>query len=345
MINRPGIFAMAALFFLAISTASKGAEEIYLTDDREEPGKIFQILSEVPGRPDPFVWPKYFRESGGVHAVAFAGYGYAFFLDANRFDIYETNGVTEDRVFTHSTYVRDLDYDSRSRLYFSESSGSRADGIIYFLNPHTGRTTRAFNVPLDQVGGRWTGNFAFDPADRLFVSSGSTVPASIYEFEGGRFHRHFTHDEPIAGFDFVDDNTLYFTNDRQTLYELRDFEHLSVKQEYAGAESLSDVAIVNVPERGSCHLSGRVRGGEELWPITYVEAYGPNLVWRRSAGAALRVAGDGRYSFRNLPVGRYRIRTDIHGDTPVGFEPESHTVKLSKGGNKYRLHIPIRMAR
>ena len=326
MINRHGVLAMAALLCSTIGPASYGAEEIYLTDARESPGKIFQILSDAPGRPEPFVWPKYFRSSGGVHAVGFAGYGFAYFLDANRFDIYKTDGVSEDKVFTHSTYVRDLDFDSRSRMYFSESSGSRDDGVIYHLNPHTSRTTRAFTIPLDQVGGSWAGHFAFNSVDRLFVSSGNISPASIYELEGGRFRRRFTHDEPITGFAFVDDRTLYFTNYRQTLYELRDFEHLSVKQEYAGAEWLSDVAIVSVPEGGACQLSGRVSGGEELWPITYVEAYGPNVIWRRSAGAPVRVAGDGRYSFRNLPVGRYRVRTDIHGDTPVGFEPESHTV-------------------
>lgn len=340
MTNRSSISAMAASLFLVISTASYGADEIYLTDGRETPGKIFQILRDVPGRPGPFVWPKYFRTSGSVHAVAFAGYGFAYFLDANKFDIYKTDGVAEDRIFTHSTYVRDLDFDSRSRMYFSESSGSRDDGIIYHLNPHTGRTTRAFTVPLAQVGGSWAGHFAFDPADKLFVSSGNITPASIYELEGGRFRQRFTHDEPITGFAFVDDNTLYFTDYQQTLYELRDFEHLSVKQEFADAEWLSDVAIVSVPEGGACHISGRVSGGEELWPITYVEAYGPNLVWRRSAGEPVRVAGDGRYSFRNLPVGRYRIRTDIHGDTPVGFEPESRTVNCPRAVSNIDFTFP-----
>ena len=320
------VFSVLVLIYFSVSSTSFAAEEIYLADAKETPGKIFQILADRPGRPGPFLWPKYFRDSGSIHAVAFAGYGPAYFSDANRYDIYKTDGISEDRVFTHSTYVQDLAFDSRSRLYFSESSGASDNGVIYHLNPHTGRATRFATVPLDEVGGSWSGHFAFNSSDRLFVSSGNRSPGSIYEYVSGHFRQRFTHDEPITGFTFKDGRTVYFTNHSKKLYELQDFRHLSVKHEERGAEWLNDVALVRVPDGGKCELSGRVSGGEGLWPVTFVEAYGPNVIWRRSAGDSIRVTGDGTYNFRNLPVGRYRVRTDIHGGTPVGFEPESHTV-------------------
>jgi len=265
-------FAVLFLITFIVSSNAFSAEEIYLADANETPGKIFQILVDRPGRPGPFLWPIYFRNSGNVHAIAFAGYGPAYFTDANRFDIYKTDGVSEDRVFTHSTYVRDLAFDSRGRLYFSEASGARENGVIYNLNPHTGRITRFMIVPLNEVGGSWAGHFAFDSSDRLFISSGNRTPASIYEYVSGHFRQRFTHDEPITGFTFVNDQTLYFTNYRQKLYELRNFRNHSVKHEERSAEGLNDVALVRVPDGGICQLSGRVSGGEDLWPYTYVEA-------------------------------------------------------------------------
>jgi hypothetical protein len=319
-------FVVFTLVSVGICSESFSAEEIYLTDARENPGKIFQILHDRPGRPGPFLWPMYFRKSGQILAVAFAGYGSAYFTDANRSNIYKTDGVSEDTIYTHNTYVRDLAFDSRSRLYFSESSGAHGNGVIYGLNQHTGKVSRFVTVKLDEIGGFWAGHFAFDSSNRLFISSGNRAPGSIYEYVGGHFRRRFTHSESITGFAFVDNRTLYFTNYRQKLYELREFRHLTVNHEDSRVQWLNDVAFVRVPEGGKCQISGRVTGGEDLWQMTFVEIYGPNVIWRKSAGNSIRVTGSGSYNFRNRPVGRYRVRTDVHGDTPAGFEPESHTV-------------------
>lgn len=326
MMKKILLFPILILFIILLYGQSQAGEEVYLADAKITPGKIFQILSAMPGHPGPFLWPKYFRPSGNIHAIAFHKYGPAYFVDANRYDIYKTDGVTEEKIFTHTTYIRDIAFDSRGRMYFSEASGAGADGVIYHLNQHTGQKTRFVSVPRNSVDGFWSGHFAFNQQDQLFISSGNRTPASIFAYAGGHFQKLYTHHEPITGFAFVDNRTLLFTNHRQQLYELRIFRDRTPYHEAESAQWLNDVAVVQVPESGACEISGRLLGGNELWPLTHIEAFGPNVVWRRPPGHSVRVDGGGRYTIRNLPVGRYRVRTDIRGDTPVGFDPESRTI-------------------
>jgi hypothetical protein len=215
-------------------------------------------------------------------------------------------------------------------MYFS-AIGSE-EGVIYHLNHHTGTATRVVDLPFrsvaNQTRGFWNGYFAYSPSNKLFLSIDSPQPggSSIYEYQNGQLRKRFTHRERITGFTFIDENTIYFTNSTNRVFQVSNFTDVSIRHEERAGRMLNDVELLKVPEQGTCTISGRLQGGNELWPLTSVQALGPNVLWRTSPGSSIRVSSDGSYILRNLPNGRYRISTDIRGDTMSGFKPRERMV-------------------
>ncbi len=261
-------------------------DEVYVVDARARPGAIFQVVN-VPGHGGAkTLRPVYERPSLGLSALACHGCGSFCLADANTKQICTTDGTREEALHSHERRIRDIAYDPRGRLFFSEATGQESDGTIYLLNRHAGEAEVFATVPLDQVGGHWAGHFAFDPEGRLFVSSGNFRPASLYELRNGRFVPRFTRDGPITGFAFADDHTLFFTGQSRELWKLKGFKEVSLVHEDDRVEWLTDVALVFLPDETPCRISGRLWGGEPLWPVCTAEAAGPNVFWRRVEGGS-----------------------------------------------------------
>ena len=98
-----------------------------------------------------------------------------------------TGWSAESVIYTHNTYVRDIafafDRNGDLGLYFSEATGAGGDGKIYKLDGAS--AVLYYPVKLSNVGGYWSGDFAFDSDGNLYLSSGNRVPASIYMVESG----------------------------------------------------------------------------------------------------------------------------------------------------------------
>lgn len=296
--------------------------DVLLADSRVTPGAIYRVAE----RPFHFPVREYERGTGGIRSIAVArGGGWIYFVDGSSSAIIRTNGRSERVAYRHTTYVRDLAFDSDGRLYFSEATGAGGDGVIFRLNVDF-EAEEFVKVPLEEVDGYWAGNFAFDPDDRLYISSGNRVPAAIYAYTEGSFERRYPFNEPITGFVFQNARKILFTNHRQRLYALEGFSVRSVELEHDRFEWLSDVALVpDPPASGPCSISGRLVGGEELWSITTVTIRGPDLFWRSMEGTD--VGDDGAYRVTGLPQGHYWISTDIRADVGRGFEPEQEEVE------------------
>lgn len=126
-----------------------------------------------------------------IHAFAVGRDGRQYYLNRNGRDLVQADRGGETKVFTHTTYVRDLALDEDDDIYFSEASGGASDGKIYRLVPATdralARAERFYTVDVKRIAGGWGGNFAFgrDAMGRvdthtLYLSSGNSKPAFIY---------------------------------------------------------------------------------------------------------------------------------------------------------------------
>lgn len=316
------------------STTCLAWEEMYIIDLKEAPGKILEVKS-VSWRRDPILHPVYTRKSEGIFTIAFHNYSSPCFVDLSHMNIYSTNGLTEEHVFSFNTPIQDLDYDSRGRIYFSTVGGDR--GVIYYLNRHSGESDKFIEFSVESIAqktmGFWNGYFAFSHDDKLFLSIDDDQPegSSIYEYEQGNLVKRFSHRETIRGFTFVDDQkTIYFANGGNRVYALKRFSDLSVKHQESAGRMINDVEFVIVPERGDGAISGRLNGGRQLWNQTSVHALGPNVFWRLLRNSSARVSDSGSYALHNLPNGRYRVSTDIRGDTVAGFNPRYRMVNCGK---------------
>jgi hypothetical protein len=94
-------------------------------------GEIFELIMWPPTQPKPFAKPVYTSKVGGISSIAIGPDGLMYYVDANRFDIYRTNGSFTNQAFQHTTYIHDLAFNAQGVLFFSESSGSGNDGKIY----------------------------------------------------------------------------------------------------------------------------------------------------------------------------------------------------------------------
>jgi len=125
-----------------------------------------------------------------LHAFAVGRDGRQYYLCWNEPSLVQVDKDGEKRIFSHTTYVRDLALDEDDNIYFSEASGAGAAGKIYRLVPATleaaPRVELLYTVDPGKVSGYWGGNFAFGrnatgkvDTNTLYLSSGA-VPASIY---------------------------------------------------------------------------------------------------------------------------------------------------------------------
>ncbi len=183
----------------------------YLADGGNPVGRIYEVrdgrLREI-----------YRRKSGRLYSVAVAPNGIFYFSNANDNHIYKLKGNTEIKVYTHTTYTRDVEFDSQGRLYFSESTGAGGDGIIYRLEGN--RATPYYRVRLKDVGGFWAGNFAFDSTGSLWLSNGNKILASLYKVVNSKPRRMFNSGGSISGFAFTRGGELLYTDWRQTVHRL-----------------------------------------------------------------------------------------------------------------------------
>jgi len=160
-------------------------------------------------------------------------------------------GGAEDAIYTHTTYIRDVavafvrDEPGRWHLYFSEACGACGDGKIYRIEDD-GTVSLFFEVPLEEVGGFWAGDFAFNPFNSLvlYLSSGNKVPAHIYRVSESGIERIYTDTSgSIAGFVFISSDTLCYANWRGEIYRV-DLTEGSRKLVYTDPQRgwLSDVS-------------------------------------------------------------------------------------------------------
>ncbi len=194
-------------------------KDIYLTDARETPGQIYRVREGIET-------VLYSRPSGNIYSLAFSPTGGLYFVNANERVVYRLHFMPwlfglawTTRIFTHTTYVRDLAFDRGGKLYFSEATGAGGDGRIYRLEG--GAATLYQEVPVSDVGGFWAGNFAFDTGDRIYVSSGNRIPASIWRLERPHWTEVFTSaSAPIKGLEFLACDLLSYANWRSEVYVL-----------------------------------------------------------------------------------------------------------------------------
>ena len=185
----------------------------------------------------------YTRPSGQIYFLALAPDATLYFSNANAFDLYKLENGTESLVYTHTTYLRDVAFDSQGQLYFSEATGSGGDGMIYRLDGS--QATLFYVVQLSEVG-FWSGTFAFDSNDNLWLSSGNLSGASIYEVVEGIAQRVFTASgEAIEGFFFDADGNIIYADWANRVYRLTipDYQRSEIYV-FPSAQHLSDVASV-----------------------------------------------------------------------------------------------------
>ncbi len=135
--------------------------------------------------------------------------------------LYYCNAVNEKQIFrvgdvpiyTHATYVREVGFGPGGALYFSESTGATADGKIYRLGPGM-VPVLYYTVELAKVGGFWAGHFAFNAPGRLFIASGNTTNAKIWEcpLGGAPPVVRYSDSGPILGLCVPRTSTFWFTS-------------------------------------------------------------------------------------------------------------------------------------
>ena len=126
-----------------------------------------------------------------LHSFAIGRDGRQYYLSWNEPSVVEADQDGERRVFSHTTYVRDLALDEDDHIYFSEASGAGSRGKIYRLVPATekaaARAELFCTVDPRKVSGYWDGPFAFGrnakgklDTNTLYLSSGNCVPAYVF---------------------------------------------------------------------------------------------------------------------------------------------------------------------
>ncbi|MHC4352491.1 MAG: WD40 repeat domain-containing protein [Planctomycetota bacterium] len=202
---------------------STGGTPIYFSDAMESPGSVYQYRADTGGK-----MAFYTRPSRSLHTFAFAPWDpdQLYYVNANEDKVLKVSlapgGPAEQIVHTHTTYVHDIAFDAHNTLYFSEATGGGADGKIWRIEAD-GSATVFYTVQLSQVAGYWGGEFAFAPDGTLFLSSGNTVPASLYEVDmatGSVLQVFYSPGESIVGFTFGPDGLLYYANRQQRIYSL-----------------------------------------------------------------------------------------------------------------------------
>lgn len=194
--------------------------KLFTADASEDPGAVYQVL---PGSESTY----YRRNNRRIYSFAFSPSGAFFFVNANEKSVYRLYKFLwftfALKIYTHSTYIRNVVFDNNGVMYFSESSGAGGDGKIFRLSGsfifYT--ATLVEDVPLAEAGGFWAGDFCFEHNNTLLISSGNRIPASIYRKTAGSYQVLYTsNEEPIKGLAFLTCDLLCFANWRSEIHML-----------------------------------------------------------------------------------------------------------------------------
>jgi hypothetical protein len=257
----------------AIGPPASSYAAIYFADAYEPRGSVYRATSyDAP--PEML----YTRPSGRLYSFAFHPElpEKLYYVNANEYKIYRAvqmtggNWSSEEEVFSHDTYMRDLafafDKTGELGLYFSEATGAASNGSIYKLVSVPGANSSMaqlfYNVSLSDVGGSWSGDFAFDNEGSLYLSSGNRIPASIFRVENGTgaVNEVFKDEnESIKGLVYRA-GSLYYANWDGNIYRL-DLGKTSREVYYADPERTwtSDVGFREA-DPGSLPMAGEHSG-------------------------------------------------------------------------------------
>jgi len=257
-----------------VSLAGGDEYTIYFVDASQNPG---QVYASPPGGVESSLFT---RPSGNIYSFAFHPVKEKlFYCNANDNKIFNSFESCDDPsswgpeqiIYNHTTYVRHVaiynDTIRGPRLFFSEASGSGGDGKIFELISRD-RAVLYRDVRLADVDGFWAGDFTFDDRGRLYLSSGNTVPASIYKVEDdGSIGRIFTDPaEPIRGL-ACKDNAIYYANWDKMIYRL-DLSTLA-KSEYRTLEGHQWISDVGFWDWTSSTCPG-IRATDEPLSVTHI---------------------------------------------------------------------------
>jgi len=155
-------------------------------------------------------------------------------------------------------------------VYYSIATGAGADGRIYRIDgPESATlyyTVRLADVSVPSCNGSagtWAGNFAFDDANNLYISSGNHNPASIFRISGATIYgvsgapvEIYSQNCSIMGLCYESPDSLYFADWGSSIYRL-DLETLEAELVYTNESVghwMRDVAL----------LTGRIAAGRTL---------------------------------------------------------------------------------
>lgn len=235
----------------------------YFVDSSVIPGALYYVnLTDQPGG------AFFHRESGPITSFAFHPFvpRKLYYVNDNDNKIFlsvklESGMWSEQVVYTHSTYVRDIafhsDKDGNPAIYFSEASGAGGNGRIFKLV--NGTAVPFYDVLLFNMKGFWSGDFTFDDDGNLYLSSGNCHPARIYK---ETFNNVTLPVEMASGFIFRDDNesiggmaykdgALYYTSWSDTIYRLDLKNGIRTKYTDLSRRSISDVGFQDFSESTS----------------------------------------------------------------------------------------------
>ena len=218
--SRPGPLAAVApapIALRSIEVSVPALEPLMFTRafSRDETGRIYRLAGAKAQE-------QYARlEAGnkGIFSIAESPNGEVYFCDATEPRIFMVKAGREVVSYKHSGLVKHLAFDPAGRLHFSSVAGSRDDGVIYRLDGSV--ATPVFTIRQADIGGNWSGTFAFDPQGRLWVSSGARRPASLYRVENNGYVKVFTTQASgIMGFVFLADGSVAYANNASSVMRL-----------------------------------------------------------------------------------------------------------------------------
>ena len=188
----------------------------YIVESYRKPSVVYKI---VGGKSRDL-----FTHQRNIKSIAVWG-GELYFSLVGDNRIYKKVGPGRgDVYFTHGNQIKDIAFDSRGVLYFTEVSGS-ANRSIYNIDPRSRRVGHYRSVPLRNINGFWDGNFAFDMAGNLYLSSGGNrTPAFIHIAVSNTEYRTIYKDNSgtIRGvaIDPYNPNFVYYANGKSIIYKV-----------------------------------------------------------------------------------------------------------------------------